>query len=123
MEIVYANKKVKEQCTSVKAARKLFGGDATMAVKLHSRVNALKQAPTLKDIVVQRQYRFHKLTNKDGKDLEGYFAIDVKTRRDPRRLIIRPLDSNGEPFESSGIDAIADAVEVIGIKEVSRHYE
>ena len=94
-----------------------------MVAKLHSRVNALRQATTLKDIVVQRQFRFHKLTNKGGNDLEGYFAIDVKTRRDPWRLIVRPLDSNGEPFESSGIDEIADVVEVIGIKEVSRHYE
>ena len=31
LELVYSDDKVKEQCTSVKAAKKLFGGDATLS--------------------------------------------------------------------------------------------
>ena len=123
LELVYASKKVKEQCTSLKAAKKLFGGDATMAAKLHSRVNALEQAETRKDIIVQRQFHFYKLANKGNKRLEGFYAMDVKSRSDPWRLILRPLDSNGEPFDSCSIDEISDVVEVVGIKEVSKHYE
>ncbi len=94
-----------------------------LAEKLLSRVNALAQAPTLKDIVVQPQFHFHKLLNKSGKNLEGCFAIDVKSRRDPWRLILRPLDVSKEPIESHSIDEIADSVEIVGIEEVSRHYE
>lgn len=123
MEIVYESKKVEKQCTSVREARKLFGGDAKLVEKLQSRINALKQAPTLKDIAVQPQLRLHKLSNKDGKNLEGYFAIDIKGRRDPWRLILQPLDGNREPFDPCNIDEIAGIVEIIGIMEVSKHYE
>lgn len=94
-----------------------------MAEKLLSRMNALKQAPTLKDIAVQPLFRLHSLTNKDGKNRKGQFAIDVKTKKEPWRLILRPLDENKHPFESFHIDEMADAVEVVGIVEVSKHYE
>lgn len=123
MEIVYSSKKVEEQCTSLKRAKKLFGGDAKMAEKLLARVNALEQAKNLKDIIVQPPFRFHNLTNKDGKNLEGHFAIDVKTKMQPWRLIIRPLDENKQPFEPCNIDEIAEIVEIVGIMEVSKHYE
>ena len=46
MELVYASDKVKTQCTSVKAARKLFGGDNALTVSLHARINALREADT-----------------------------------------------------------------------------
>ena len=123
MELVYASKKLKEQCTSLKQAKKLFGGDAQMAEKLLSRINALEQSQTLKDIVVQQQFRFHKLSNKGGRNLEGYFAIDVKTKVQPWRLILRPLDEDKQPFESCNIDEVAGSVEIVGITEVSKHYE
>ena len=123
MELVYASDMVRQQCTSLKAAKKLFGGDAKLAEKLHARINSLTQAPTLKDIVAQPQLHFHKLLNKNGKDLEGLFAIDIKGRTSPWRLILRPLDDNGNPFEPCNIDEIADIVEIVGIEEVSKHYE
>ena len=123
MELIYASKKLKEQCTSLKQAKKLFGGDAQMAEKLISRINALEQAPTLKDIVAQKQFRFHSLSNKDGRNLEGLFAIDVKTKVQPWRLIIQPLDEDGQPFVPCNIDEIASIVLIVGIVEVSKHYE
>ena len=43
MELVYASDKVKTQCTSVKAAKKLFGGDAVLAASLLARINALEK--------------------------------------------------------------------------------
>lgn len=43
MELDYSNEEVQEQCTSLKAANKLFGGNKPMAVSLFSRINALKQ--------------------------------------------------------------------------------
>ena len=50
MELVYASDKVKIQCTSVKAAKKLFGGDTVLATSLLARINALEKADTIKDI-------------------------------------------------------------------------
>ena len=53
MELVYASEKVKTQCTSVKAARKLFGVNNALATSLHARINALEQADTIKGIIIQ----------------------------------------------------------------------
>ena len=123
MEVLYASNKLEQQCTSVKAANKLFGGDATLTRSLLARINALREAETLKDIIVQPTFSFHKLTNKSGRNLEGYFAIDVKTRREQWRIILQPLDINKVPFQPCYIDQIAPIVKIIEIAEVSKHYE
>ena len=123
MELVYASDKVKTQCTSVKAARKLFGGDNALTVSLHARINALREADTIKDIIVQPAFHFHKFNNKHGKDLDGYFAIDVKSRREQWRIILQPLDNNKNPFIPCYIDQIAEYVRIVEITEVSKHYE
>lgn len=123
MELVYASDKVKTQCTSVKAARKLFGGNNALAVSLIARITALQAAVTIKDIIVQPSFHFHKLDNKLGRNLEGYFAIDVKSRRDQWRIIIQPLDVNKAPFSPCYIDQIAEYVRIVEITEVSKHYE
>lgn len=122
MELVYASKRVKELCTKLKTAQKLFGGDTKLAVQLFSRINALEQAPTLKDIVVQPQFHFHKLVHRGRKNFEGCYAIDVKSRKNPWRLILQPLDTNKAPFESHSIDEIVDTVKIVEIMEVSKHY-
>ena len=124
MELEYSNEKVREQCTSVKAANKLFGGNKLLTVSLYARINALEQADTINDIIVQKiPFRFHKLVNKDGKDLDGYFAIDVKTIREPWRIILQPLDENKEAYNPCNIDEIAQNVRIVKIMEVSKHYE
>ena len=123
MEIEYSSEEVKSQCESVKAAKKLFGGDAQLVSKLMSRVEALQAAETLKDIVIQKQFRFHKLENKGKKRLEGYYAIDVKTKKEPWRIILRPMKEKGQAFNSFSVDELADKVEIVEIREVSNHYE
>ena len=123
MRLEFGSDKVERQCTDIKAATKLFGGDKQLALKLHSRINALKQADVLRDIVVQPTFRFHDLKNKGGRDLDGYFAIDVKTIREPWRIILQPLDDNGEPFVPCNIDEISGIVRIVEIREVSKHYE
>ena len=122
LEVVYASKTVEEQCTNVKAAKKFTGGDERTALGILSRINALKQASTLKDIVVQPQLHFHNLDNHHKRKLKGYFAIDITSRKSPRRLIIRPLSKSKEPFNPCNIDEIADLVEVVEVIEVSSHY-
>lgn len=119
MKIDYANDKVENQCTSLKSATKLFGGDKCLAISLHARINAIKDADVIKDIIVTPQFHFHKLQG----NLNGYFAIDVKTRRDRWRIILCPLDENGKQFSPCNINEIASIVRIVEIKEVSAHYE
>lgn len=119
MKIYYANEKLKSQCTCLKAATKLFGGDKNLAISLHSRINVIKNASVIKDIIVMPQFCFHRLKG----NLKDYFAIDVKTHRDKWRIILCPLNENEEKFNPCNIDEIASIVKVIKIMEVSAHYE
>ena len=123
MELLYASRKTEEQCTNIKRAKRLFGGDASTAEKLLSRINALEQAPNLKDIIIQPQFRFHKLEDKGKNKLKGYFAIDIKSKASAWRLILQPLNNDKKPFDPCYIDEIAQIVEIIEIKEVSKDYE
>lgn len=123
MELEFATEKVKLQCKSEKEAKKLFGGDAILARSLLARKNAFRGAENIKDIIVQPTFRFHALKNKNGKDLEGYFAIDVKSIREPWRIILQPLNMDKQPYIPCNIDEIAVSVKIIEIVEVSKHYE
>ncbi len=123
MELEYSSNKVKLQCTSVRAANKLFNGDAVLTKSLLARINALEKAENIKDIIVQPTFHFHKLKNKNGINLEGYFAIDVKSRREPWRIILQPLDEEKNAYVPCNIDEIAGKVKIVEIMEVSKHYE
>ena len=123
LELLYATDKINEQCTSIKTAKKLFGGDMILGRSLLARINALKEADTMKDIIVQPTFHFHKLENKKGRNLDGYFAIDVKSRREQWRIIMQPLNEKKEPYVPCNIDEIAGIVKIVEIAEVSQHYE
>lgn len=124
MKILYADIKVEKICTDQKAAARLFGGNKLLAVSLFARINAIDSADTLIDIIKMPNFHFHNLVNKKGKDLKGYYAIDVKSRKDPWRIIIQPLDENENPYkENDSIDQIAGTVKIVEITEVSKHYE
>ena len=123
VKLKYAAAKLKEQCNKEKEAKKLLGGNVMLAISLLARINALEAAETLQDIIVQPQYHFHKLENKKRRNLEGYFAMDVKTRKEQWRIILQPLDENEQPFEKYDIDKIAKIVKIVEITEVSKHYE
>ena len=123
MELEYASDKVESQCTNFKVAKKLFDGNELMARSLLARINALENAENIKDIIVQPTFHFHKLVNKKGRDLEGYFAIDVKSRKDMWRIILQPLNGEKEPYNPCNIDQIAGIVKIVEITEVSKHYE
>ena len=119
METHYANSKIEKQCTSLKEAEKLFGGNKALATSLLSRINAIERADVIKDIILMPPFHFHDLRGK----LDGFFAIDVKTRRDKWRIILQPLDDNKEPFNPCNIDEVASVVRIVEIREVSAHYE
>lgn len=119
MKIIYENTKTEKQCTSIKEATKLFGGDKKLASSLLARINAIEQADVIKDIIVMPTFRFHNLKGK----LDGYFAVDVKTIRDKWRIILQPLDEEENVFDPCNIDKIAAIVKIVEIREVSAHYE
>lgn len=123
MRVIYASSKVKKLCEDLSTAKKFFGGNTMLASSLMARINALKQADTIKDIIVQPAFHFHRLTNKGNRDLTGYFAIDVKSRREQWRIILEPLDENENPYIPCRIDEISENVRVVEITEVSKHYE
>lgn len=119
MKIIFSTNRVKAQCTDYKAAKKLFGGNMSMVTSLMARINAIERAIKIKDIINVPSFHFHKLKGR----YDEYFAIDVKSRKDKWRIILRPLDNEGNVFAPCNIDEIADTVEIIEIKEVSAHYE
>lgn len=123
LKVNYSTEKVKNLCEDLRIAKKFFNGNTLLANSLMARINALKQADTIKDIIVQPAFHFHKLINKNSRDLEGYFAIDVKSRREQWRIIIEPLDENEQTYNPCNIDEIAENVRVVEIMEVSKHYE
>ena len=122
--MLYKNIKLERICTDLKEATKYFGGDKKMAESLLIKVSILKKLERIYDVIELSFFRFHKLINKGKyKDLEGYFAIDVKTPKDRWRIILEPLDDNKNPFVPCNIDEISKIVRIIEIKEVSNHYE
>lgn len=61
MKIVYATSKIENLCTNQKMALKFFGGDKKLAQNLFSRINAIKAASVIKDIVLMPNFHFHSL--------------------------------------------------------------
>ena len=123
MKLEFSSDKVEEQCTNLKKAKKLFDGNESLAINLLARINAMKNADTIKDIIVQPSFHFHKLKNKYGRNLEGYFAIDVKSRKEKWRIILQPLNEEKHPYDPCNIDQIAGIVKIVEITEVSKHYD
>ena len=123
MKIVYSSEKLKTVCTSVKAARKFFGGNDALARSLMNRINALEQATVIKDVVLMPSFHFHSLHNKGRKKYQDFYTIDVKSHTDAWRIILQPLNEYEEPYVSCNIDDIAGIVRIVKITEVSKHYE
>ena len=80
-------------------------------------------ADNLKYIILQPTFHFHNLKNKKGRDLESYFAIDVKSRKEKWRIILQPLNERQESYNPCNIDQIASKVKIVEVSEVSKHYE
>lgn len=123
IEIQYSSEKVRAYCTNPSKANAHFGGNKMMGRSLLSRINAIECADFIKDIVVQSQFRFHKLHNDGKSNLEGWFSIDVKTRKEAWRIILRPLDADQKPYNPCNIDEVASVSSHVEILEVSKHYE
>lgn len=123
LEVEYADHKLQSQCEKKSTAKRLFGGDEALANVLLARVQQLKAAVTLRDIICMPALHFQALHNRGKNKLEGLFTIDVKTRRDAWRLIIQPLDDDRVPFPPCNIDEISGLVRVVRVERASKHYD
>ena len=54
MQLLYNNSKVQKQCTDLKTAKKLFGGNAALATSLFARINAMQQASVISENAIRR---------------------------------------------------------------------
>ena len=82
VQLLYNNSKVQKQCTDLKTAKKLFGGNAALATSLFARINAMQQASVIKDIVMMPTFYFHKLNG----NMDGFFAIASYLTNHPLRI-------------------------------------
>ena len=117
IEIQYKDKKVKQICTDLKKAKKEL--PANVAEKLHALVNLIESADNLKDIDELQIYHLHPLHGKR----EYQYALDVAGRRSGYRLIIIPLDSEGNAWKEKDVNVVYKSTEIIIAWEVSNHYE
>lgn len=64
-------------------------------------------------------YHLHPLQGK----LAGQYALDIAGRSSGYRLIIIPLDANGNKWKENDINVVYATTTVIIAMEVSNHYE
>lgn len=122
LKIKYSSQKLENICTDAKKASKYFGGNQLLVVALLSKINALKNAETLKDIIALPTMHFHSLKNKGKRNnLLGFYAIDIKGRTEPWRLILQPLNEDETPNLSKQIEDIK-MTKIIFVEEASKHY-
>lgn len=92
MYIVYANKKIKRICEDYKFAKKKL--PIKIADKLYKTINFIENSSSLHSIIEYKPYNFHNLKG----DRNGEYAVDVGTRRDGYRLILKFKESKEEVF-------------------------
>lgn len=116
IEIQYKTKQVEKVCKDFKLAKKKF--NERVAEKLHAMINLLENANNLNDINMMRIYNLHQLEGKR----KGQYALDLG-RSLGYRLVLIPLDENGNPYEEDDINILYSSTKIILIWEVSNHYE
>lgn len=112
MRIDYGNDKVKEQCTSLRRAKKDF--PEKIAKKLLRHIAFIEAADNLMSIEQYSPFRFHNLLG----DKKGLYAIDIDGQRSSYRLILR-----FKGYDNEQIFGDPKMIEVIQVEEVSKHYE
>lgn len=78
----------------------------------------LESVETLKDIQMLQIYNIHPLEG----NRKGQYALDLG-RRLGYRLIIIPLDEEGNEFKEKDVNIIYQSTRIIVTWEVSNHYE
>lgn len=117
MIIKYKNAKIKKECTDLRAAKKAY--NEKVAEGLHAVVNFIENAESLIDVKSFPAFNLHPLQ----RERKGTFAIDLAGRRSGFRLIIEPVDKDGEKWKEIEVKEIYKLTEVVIFLEVTNHYE
>ena len=105
IQIQYHDNTVKKLCKDLKKARKDL--PENVAEKLHALVNLIESSDNLRDIAA----------------MQGQYAMDIAGRRAGYRLVIIPLDADGNEWHENDVNVVYSSTEVIIAWEVSNHYE
>lgn len=117
IEVRYRDNTVKKLCTDLKRAKREM--PTNVAEKLYALINLMESAENLYDIANMQMYHLHPLQgNRAGK-----YALDIAGRRAGYRLIIVPLDDDGNEWEEKDVNIVYRATRIIIAWEVSNHYE
>jgi len=117
IEIRYHDNTVKKLCTDLKKARKDL--PTNVAEKLHALINLIESSVNLQDIAEMQIYHLHPL---QGKRVSQY-ALDIAGRRTGYRLVIIPVDADGNEYKEKDVSIVYKSTEIIIAWEVSNHYE
>lgn len=117
IKIQYHDKKVEKLCKDLKKARKEL--PAVVAEKLHALINLIESAENLRDIDEMQIYHLHSLQGRR----EGQYALDIAGRKSGYRLLITPLDADGNEWKEKDRNVVYNSTKVIIAWEVSNHYE
>lgn len=117
IELRYHDKKVEKLCKNLKKAKKDL--PTVVAEKLHALINLLESAENLQDIAEMQIYHLHALRG----IRVGQYALDIAGRRAGYRLIIIPLDPDGNRWKEEDLNTVYRSTELIIAWEVSNHYE
>lgn len=119
MKVRYANSKIEKTCKSINAAKKKYND--VVAKSLHAVINLLNNAENLNDILQFRRYRLHPLGNKNHKDRRGQLSITLANSG--YRLILYPLNENGEKWNGENVGNIYVITDIIEIVEVIDYHD
>ena len=92
---------------------------ANVAEKLHALINLIESADNLKDINELQIYIIYILCKVNEKASTLWMWL----RRAGYRLVIIPLDADGNEWKEKDVNVVYKATEVIIAWEVSNHYE
>ena len=92
---------------------------ANVAEKLHALINLIESSANLQDIAEMQIYHLHRLQGKR----DGQYALDIAGRRAGYRLIIIPVDADGNECKEKDVNIVYKSTEIIIAWEVSNHYE
>lgn len=117
MKIVYSNRQTEKLCEDFNRAVKVLSKE--VAVRLSNLLNAIESFPSLLDFYGLPQYRMHSL----GQNREYQYSFVIH-KGYKWRLIVYPLDENGEILKDKENERrmLSKAV-MVEVLEVSEHYD
>ena len=117
MKIMYKNKDTERICTDLKYANKKMN---TYGRDLLGKINLIKNMLSFEEVMVYSPFHCHRLQG----GLKDFWSLDVKGRKCQWRIIVAPVDEDGNIVKANDrFNNISKTLNIILIEEVSKHYE